>query len=349
MTAYQGTNDTSMTPPRITVAMSVYNNAAYLAEALDSILAQSFGDFELVIVDDGSTDASPAIIDGYAAADPRIRVIRQANQGLIASLNHIIAVARGTYVARMDGDDVALPERFAQQVAFLDANPDHGLVGTQIWAIDERGERQSDRRIDHPLSAEHIAAALPTASPLCHPSVMMRRDLLEAVGGYRAAYRHCEDYDLWLRLAERTRMANLPARLHLYRYSPTQVSNRHVLAQRYGVAVARLARLERAAGRRDPSDDWTALAPIEALDTVFGRSGAARDVRAEVVQGILYAPDVMAGEGLGWIAAHLDDRRGEGREPIPGLWRAVARLLRNHQGRGAMRLASLLIRHGVQR
>jgi GT2 family glycosyltransferase len=338
-----------MTPPRITVAMSVYNNAPYLAEALDSILAQSFGDFELVIVDDGSTDASPAIMDHYAAIDPRVRVIRQANQGLIASLNHIIAVARGMYIARMDGDDVALPERFAQQVAFLDANPDHGLVGTQIWTIDEQGDRQSDRRIDHPLSAELIAAALPTASPLCHPSVMMRRELLIAVGRYRAAYRHCEDYDLWLRLAERTRMANLPARLHLYRYSPTQVSNRHVLAQRYGVAVARLARLERAAGRRDPSEDWTALPPIEALDTVFGRPGVTRDVRAEVVGGLLYAPDILAGEGLPWIAAHLDDMHREGRAPIRGLWRAVARLARHDQRLGAWRLASLLIRHGVRR
>ncbi|MFN3776080.1 glycosyltransferase family 2 protein [Sphingomonas parapaucimobilis] len=138
-----------MTSPRITVALSVYNNAGYLAQALDSILAQTFADFELVIVDDGSTDGSAAIIDCYAATDPRIRVIRQANQGLVASLNHIMAVARGPYIARMDGDDVALPERFARQVGFLDANPDHGVIGTQIWTIDARGHHRSEQPVDH--------------------------------------------------------------------------------------------------------------------------------------------------------------------------------------------------------
>ena len=338
-----------MTSPRITVALSVYNNAEYLAEALDSILAQTFADFELVIVDDGSTDRSPAIIDRYATTDLRIRVIRQANQGLVASLNHIIAEARGAYIARMDGDDLAMPERFARQVAFLDEHPDHGVIGTQIRTIDARGRRRSEPPIDHPLSADIIAAALPTASPLCHPSVMMRRDILEAAGGYRPAYRHCEDYDLWLRLAERTRIANLPERLHLYRYSPSQVSHRHVLAQRYGVAVARLARVERAEGRPDPSDGWSALPPIETLDTVFGRPGVARDVRAEVVRGLLYAPEVMAGEGLTWIAAHLDDMRGTGGGPVAGLWRAVARLARHHQPLAAIRLAALLTRHRIRR
>ena len=103
------------------------------------------------------------------------------------------------------------------------------------------------------------------------------------------------------------------------------MSHRHVLAQRYGVAVARLARVERAEGRPDPSDGWTALPPIETLDAVFGRPGVARDVRAEVVRGLLYAPDVMAGEGLAWIAAHLDDVRRTGGAPVAGLWRAAER------------------------
>ncbi|MEJ8631119.1 glycosyltransferase family A protein [Sphingomonas sp. I4] len=107
-----------MTSPRITVALSVYNNAAYLALALDSILAQSFTDFELLAVNDGSSDASPAILDRYAASDPRVRVIHQSNQGLIPSLNRIIAEARAPYIARMDGDDIAHPNRFAQQIAF---------------------------------------------------------------------------------------------------------------------------------------------------------------------------------------------------------------------------------------
>ena len=337
-----------MTSPRITVALSVYDNAAYLAPALDSILAQTFGDFELVAVDDGSADGSAAILDDYAARDSRVRVIHQSNRGLIASLNRIITEARAPYIARMDGDDIALPERFARQIAFLDAHPDHGLVGTQIRGITETGQPRHDHAIDHPMTAEAIAEALGSSvsgSPLCHPSVMIRHDLLTAVGGYRAAYRHCEDYDLWLRLAERTHMANLPERLLLYRYSDTQVSQRHVLAQHYGAAVARLARTERLHGRPDPSDGWPALPPIEALDQAFGRPGIARQVRAEVTRGILFAPDTLAGEGLTLIVAHLKDVAEAGERPVPGLWRAVARLVRNHRPQAAWQLARALIRH----
>lgn len=337
-----------MTSPRISVALSVYDNAAYLASALDSILAQSFGDFELLAVNDGSTDGSAAILDDYAARDPRVRVIHQENQGLIASLNRIIAEARAPLIARMDGDDIALPERFARQVAFLEAHPDHGLVGTQIRGITETGAIRRDHAIEHPTSAEAIGEALGSSlagSPLCHPSVMIRRDLLVAVGGYRAAYRHCEDYDLWLRLADRTRMANLPERLLLYRYSETQVSHRHVLAQHYGAAIARLARIERRNGRADPSDGWQALPPIEALDDAFGRPGIARQVRAEVTRGILFAPDTLAGEGLPLIAAHLAETRRLPRQRVPGLWRAVARLVRNHRPLAAWRLMRALVRN----
>lgn len=338
-----------MTPPRITVALSVHNNAAYLAEALDSILAQSFGDFELVIVNDGSSDASPAIIDAYAARDARIRAVHRPNSGLIASLNYILELARGEYVARMDGDDIALPERFARQVAFLDAHPDHGVVGTRVLRITETGEPKRGAAIDHPLSAESVTAALESGPLLCHPSVMMRRDLLRAVGGYRPAYRHCEDYDLWLRLAERTRMANLPDRLLLYRYSGTQVSNRHVLVQHYGAAVARQVRIERLAGRPDPSDGWQELPPIEALDAAFGRDGVAQAVRSEVVTGILFDPPSLAGAGLPVIVAHLADTHAHPTERVPGLWRAVARLARTGRPLAAVRLARALARDRIRR
>lgn len=331
-----------MTSPRITVALSVYNNGPYLAAALDSLLAQSFGDFELLIVNDGSTDDSRAIIDAYAARDSRIRPIHQPNRGLIPSLNLMIAEARGAYIARMDGDDIALPERFARQVAFLDAHPDHGVVGTRVIAITETGEPRSDWTIDHPIGADAVHAALEAGPLLCHPSVMMRRALVTSVGGYRAAYRHCEDYDLWLRLDERTRMTNLPERLLRYRYSATQVSHRHVLAQHYGAAVARLARAERLAGRPDPSDDWAALPPIDALDTAFGRPGIARAIRADVARGILYHPDSLAGEGLPLIARHIRETRSDRSARVPGLWRAVARLARSGKPVAAIRLAKAL-------
>lgn len=332
-----------MTSPRITVALSVYNNGPYLAAALDSVLAQSFTDFELLIVNDGSTDESRAIIDDYAARDMRIRAIHQANQGLIASLNLMIAQARGDYIARMDGDDIALPDRFALQVAFLDAHPDHGVVGTCVTAITENGARRTDRTIDHATTSEAVHAALEGGPLLCHPSVMMRRSLVAEMGGYRAAYRHCEDYDLWLRLAERTRMTNLPQRLLLYRYSSTQVSNRHAVAQNYGAAVARLARAERMAGRADPSEHWTNLPPIDSLDQALGRDGAARAIRAEVVRGILYNPGAMAGDGLPWITQHIAETRTDRAARVPGLWRACIRLVLSGRAGAAWRVAKALI------
>jgi glycosyltransferase involved in cell wall biosynthesis len=112
-----------MNVPAISVAMSVYNNAAFLDQAVESILGQSLSDFEFLIVDDGSNDGSSAILDGYAARDSRIRIIRQENRGLIASLNRLLSEARAPLIARMDGDDISLPERFERQVAFLDVNP----------------------------------------------------------------------------------------------------------------------------------------------------------------------------------------------------------------------------------
>ena len=130
-----------MTEPRLTVAMSVYNNASYLKDALDSICAQSFREFECLIVDDGSTDGSSAILDEYAVRDPRIGVEHRSNHGLIASLNHIVDQARAPIIARMDGDDLCEPERFARQMAYLDAHPECGVLGTNAYEIDECGRR----------------------------------------------------------------------------------------------------------------------------------------------------------------------------------------------------------------
>ena len=115
--------------PAISVAMSVYNGEQFLAEAIDSVLAQTFRDFELLVLDDGSSDSTPTIIKAYAAKDARIRPIIRENRGLIASLNQLLDESRAPLVARMDTDDVCLPERFAQQIAFLNMHPDYGVVG----------------------------------------------------------------------------------------------------------------------------------------------------------------------------------------------------------------------------
>ena len=323
--------------PRISVAMAVYNNALYLAEAIESILRQTFADFEYLIVNDGSTDASGAIIDDFARRDPRIRAIHQPNRGLVASLNRLIAEARAPLIARMDGDDVALPERFARQLAFLDANPDYGVVGTSTHDIDGAG-RLSPNIDYHPLTHESFLASLEHGPWLCHPSVIMRTDLVRAVGGYRAAYRHCEDYDLWLRLAERTRLCTIPDRLLHYRRTDDQVSSKHAEEQLTGAAIAFQAYCERAAGRPDPTDGLDRLPLLGALDATFGRSGVARSVRARIVPNLVYAHSTLKGDGFTMLLAHIRD--GGARR---GLWRTVARLLKLGEAGRAARLATALL------
>ena len=327
-----------MTDPRITVAMSVYNNAPYLAAAIESICAQSFADFEFVIVNDGSSDESGAIIDRFAASDSRIRAIHQPNAGLIASLNRILDEARGTLIARMDGDDIALPERFARQVAYLDAHPHIGVLGTGCSCIDEQGKPHL-YRFENVVSTEEILDDLKNGPPLCHPSVMMRTEVVRAVGGYHRSYAHCEDYDLWLRLSERVPLANLPDRLLLYRQSPTQVSNRHGYAQKIGAAIAWMAHEERLAGRPDPTEHLVALPAMADLDRVFGREGVFRKVREKVALGIVYDPAVLRAEGFDLMLDHI--REGGART---GLWRTVARLITFGEVARAFRLATVLAR-----
>jgi len=197
--------------PRVSVLMPVYNAERFLREAVDSILAQTFRDFEFLIIDDGSTDGSGEILRSYA--DPRLRLIPNGrNLGLTATLNRGLDLAWGAYVARMDADDVSLPERLARQVAFLDARPDVGIVG--VWA---RAFGETHFKIPHPADPERIRAKLLFDSALVHPSVLMRRSLLDAHGlKYRDFYR-MEDYDLWQRAARVFPLANLPEYLLRYR------------------------------------------------------------------------------------------------------------------------------------
>ncbi len=321
--------------PAITVAMSVYNAAPYLGLAIESILAQTFGDFEFLIVNDGSDDGSAQIIDSFAARDSRIRPIHQENRGLVASLNRMIAEARAPLIARMDGDDISRPERFARQLAFLDANPDFGVVGTLTVNIDESGN-ETWLNADQPTDWEGFRAALKDKPLLCHPSAMIRTEVVRAAGGYRAAFRHCEDYDLWLRLSERTKLCSLPDRLLLYRYSDSQVSEKHIYAQALGAAVAWLAHLEREAGRRDPVDGLDSLPPVDDLDSLFGRPGVTRAVREIVAPRLIYSPVALKGDGYDLVLGHARDGARE------GMWKTAARLIRFGEPLRAVRLATAL-------
>lgn len=319
--------------------MSVYDGARFLDRAIDSVLNQTLADFEFLILDDGSRDDSRAIIERWAARDARIVAITRENRGLVASLNELLARARAPIFARMDADDIAHPDRFAKQHAFLAAHPDHGIVGCWREDIGVDEEPAWVGVDDPPVTHADVLAAIDRGEPvLSHPTVMARTDLMRAAGGYRAAFRHCEDFDLWMRMADMTRIANLPERLLRYRHYPDQVSMRHLTEQQVGAAVARLAHRERAAGRPDPTATLTRLPPIAALDRLFARPGVARGIRADVVPMLLYSPVALGGEGLDIVVQHVRD--GGDRA---GLWRTVVRMVRFGMPRRALRLAAALL------
>jgi glycosyltransferase involved in cell wall biosynthesis len=323
--------------PAISVALSVYNGAAYLAPAIESVLTQTFADFEFLVLDDGSDDETRAIAEGYAARDSRIRVISRENRGLVASLNQLFGEARAPLVARFDADDLCRPERFARQIAFLQAHPDHGLVGSATLYIDASGGPAANPQIERPTTHEEFLANLEDGPLVCHSAVMVRRNLVREAGGYRAAYVHAEDYDLWLRLSRVTRLHNLPECLLDYRVSPDQVSARHMIAQARHAAIAWLAHCALLAGGRDPTEGLAALPPLEDLDALLG-PGSAAYVRRRVVARALYAPEALTGEGWDALLGHIADAGAS-----PPLWRLAARLLRAgrplHAARTALELA----------
>ena len=326
-----------MSSPSITIAMSVFNNAPYLAQAIDAILVQTHADFEFLIVDDGSSDGSAAIIDAYAGKDRRIRPIHQENRGLVASLNRMLDEARAPLVARMDGDDDCHPERLAKQVAFMRANPDHGVVGTQSISFDDSGARWASPPF--PVTDAEVRAAIETRNVLCHPSVVMRRDLVLAAGGYRRQFVHCEDRDLWLRLSECSKLASLPEALTYYRRTPGQVSNRHVTAQALGAAMAWFAHMERKDGRPDPFGGMDRLPPVEWLDDLLGRDGVAALVREKALPQLIYTPLGLSSDVFDMVL----DQVAEGGK-VEQAWRLVGRLVKFGQPGRALRLAGALLR-----
>jgi glycosyltransferase involved in cell wall biosynthesis len=212
--------------------MPVYNANRYVAEAIESVLSQTFDDFELIIVDDGSTDRSLRILRRFERQDRRVRLVSRPHTGYVVALNEMIALARGELLARLDADDVALPERFAIQFAYLRDHPEIICVGSQAHIIDEFGRILHN---NHPgMSHEEIhEIALEGRCPLAHSSIMMRRESVVAVGGYRVEMQPAEDLDLWLRLAERGRMANLPDILIKYRIHSDSVSEKYQQTQLY--------------------------------------------------------------------------------------------------------------------
>lgn len=212
-------------PPTISVLLPVYNAQRYIAEALESVLNQTFTDFECLVIDDGSIDRSLQILQRYAAQDPRIRLTSRPNQGFVKTLNEMLAQAKGEFIARMDADDIALPERFAHQVQFLREHPEVVCVGgAQDW-IDEAGRLLIDHQ-EAAHDAEIQQQLLSGRTAINHPSALMRRQALLQIGGYDEAMYPSEDLDVWLKLGEIGRLANLEETVLKYRQHSQSISER---------------------------------------------------------------------------------------------------------------------------
>ncbi len=238
-----------MSGPLVTVLMPVFNGEPYLAESIESILHQTFRDYEFVIINDGSTDASAATIERYRRRDGRIRACEQSNRGLAATLNRGLELAKGRYVARMDQDDISLAERLAEQVAFMEAKPDVGICGAWVETFEPSGRTV----LQLPTESELIRSWLLFESVLPHPSVIMRqKTLAQQCLSYDVSCLYAEDYDLWVRSSRCTALANVPKVLLRYRLHGSQIVRKYEDAKLASAKQVRRHQLE-----------WLGLTPTE--------------------------------------------------------------------------------------
>lgn len=226
--------------PSISVIMSVYNDAEFLPEAVESVLRQDCSDFEFIIVDDGSTDDTPTYL--ASLTDPRLRIISQCNRGLASALNTGLEAATGALIARQDADDVALPNRLSAQLSFFNSNPQIDLLGSGAITMTTAGK--TIRRHHYACSHDEICRFLyRRITPFVHTSIMFRRAAALAIGGYDAHYRVTEDYDFYLRLIEKFKVSNVPEALVKLRLRPDSLQGRTSLAAEYGAFARYLASL----------------------------------------------------------------------------------------------------------
>ena len=221
--------------PVVSVLLCVFNGGRHLRKAVDGILAQTFTDFELLIVDDGSTDNA---VDQLAVInDDRIRVLKKTNSGLTRSLNEGLRHCRGDYIARQDADDISHPQRLRHQVMFLQANDSVGVLGSAADLIDDDDDAIGALNFD--CSNEALLDSLIKKNQFVHGALMFRRKVLDEVGGYRDAFVYAQDYDLTLRCQEVTKLANLPEKYYQLRFGNQRISINHAREQNGFANMAR--------------------------------------------------------------------------------------------------------------
>lgn len=227
--------------PKISVIMSVYNGEKFLKESVLSILNQTYADFEFIIINDGSTDLSLEILRGFEEKDKRIRLISRENKGLTPSLNEGIKLAQGEYIARMDSDDISMPERFEKQITFLEKNKDIALCGTWAINIDENGNEIGEYKT--PITNKEIKKNILFHNPFIHPSVMIRKEIVNNIGLYNEKIKYAQDYEYWLRMIKKNKVANLDDFLIKYRIAKKSMTRKSNIPMRLEGLFMRLAYL----------------------------------------------------------------------------------------------------------
>jgi len=212
-----------MTIPKVSVVLNAYNGTPWIDECIQSILAQTMRDFELIVIDDGSTDGTFAKIKSYN--DPRIRALTQENRGIAATANRGVSLARAPYIARIDQDDVMMPARLEREFAFLEANPDVAMVCTYAQLIYEN--TLSNDMFRAPVSSRALRLRLVFENPVVQPTIMMRADVFRKLGGYNEGkeFYPADDFELWTRIAYQHKVATIPEALSRYRVRPSSPSH----------------------------------------------------------------------------------------------------------------------------
>lgn len=230
----------SLPQPEISILMSVYNGGIFLAPALESMLGQTFSDFECILIDDASTDSTSQVLADFAARDSRVQVIKNStNLGLTASLNKGLAFSKGRYIARMDADDIALPGRFMTQYWFMEEHPDVAACGSWISVIDEQGQLLGEKNLA--LSYEDIKKKMLFNNQFIHSTLFFRADILKENGGYNEFFKKSQDYELMLRLSSKYPVVNLREKLLQFRLYKSSLSWMNSDQQKYAIKARWLA------------------------------------------------------------------------------------------------------------
>ena len=342
-----------MDKPEVSVIMAVRDGQQWLRQAIDSVLAQTFSDFELVAIDDGSKDETPQILARYRTADRRVIVLTQGREGLVAALNRGLEQARGGLIARQDADDIAMPGRLRSQVQYLRMHPGTVLLGSWAQVIDDQG-RPKRKQLQPPTDPALLSRTLARTNPFIHSSAIFRADIVRVLGGYRPAFEAAEDYDLWLRLSEKGDIAIAPEVLIQYRQHDGNISKSKELRRIFSIRLAKLSSKARRSNGDDPASTLTAP-PDWRLDTdgAFfdesarlcrfleladpARACAAEPSSIDAKRAFACLPDLMSAERKLAQRALVNLMRN--RIPIPGYptGKTVALLFRLNPAR-AMRL-----------